>query len=82
MTAFQLDFYGTGTGKGLVDGVGGVFAREYATVCTKELKERARFCSSIAQWVEKDFHEFTECDKDSRQKVSYSLTEMSIFYIF
>ena len=67
--AIQVDFYATGNGKGLVDGVGGVLNRGYQSECTLALEADARFCDKIALWVENSFHEFTECGKESRMKV-------------
>ena len=77
---FQLDFYGTGNGKGLVDGVGGVLGREYGTVCVKSLGADARKCNKVAEWINSDFHEFEEASKISRMKVI--LKVILIFYKF
>ena len=77
----QLDFFGTGNGKGLVDGVGGVFAREYSTDCTKKLGSKARFCAQIAGWIETDLHEFKEATKISRMKVSFRFEGYLLFSI-
>ena len=77
----QLDFYASGNGKGLVDGVGGVFRRGYWSECTKSLKGNARKVNKIAEWVESDFHQFDSAVKDSRQKVNISFSDLQKFSI-
>jgi len=66
---FQVDFYASGNGKGLIDAVGGVFRRRYATDCTKELHADARKVMKIAEWFNANAHEFKTAEKDSRMKV-------------
>ena len=69
--ALQLDFYASGNGKGLVDSVGGVFRRCYASDCVKALKADARKVDKIAEWFLENAHEFKCALKDSRQKVNF-----------
>ena len=74
----QMDFFATGNGKGLVDGVSGVFRRQYHSAGVKELKSDARFCNKIAMWIEKYFHEFKYTTKCSRLKVSLVLFKVNL----
>ena len=69
--AIMLDFYGSGNGKGLIDGVGGVFCRGYHSDGTKALGLDARHCNKIAIWVDTEYHEFEEAEKISRMKVNF-----------
>ena len=75
--AIMLDFYGSGNGKGLIDGVGGVFCRGYHSEGTVALGLDARYCNKIATWVDDKFHEFEEAEKISRMKVMLFNLEIS-----
>ena len=59
----QVDFYASGNGKGLINAVGGVLRRAYATECVKELKTKARVVKEIVSWINTSFHQFSSADK-------------------
>ena len=75
--AIMLAFYGSGNGKGIIDGVGGVFCRGYHSDGTVALGLDARYCNKIATWVDNKFHEFEEAEKISRMKVMLFNLEIS-----